>query len=394
MIFFFLAPQVFAVVIDEVYYNPINSENGGEFVLLFNEKSYPVDISGWYLKTRSSEMDATLPPNTLILPGGYLLIADSGFSLDKDSVSWPDADYEEAISLPNTDGGVALMNGTNLIDVVGWGNSEDPFFEGTPAISVDSGESLRRNNHQDTDDNSNDFVRSTPLLNLLNIGEDLTIKVKVEVKNDNPQIVNTSISDESKDDGIQIKPLAGEEKSFSVSMLVFDPKGEMLNAKAVLNNKEFSFESTRINDTHFIYQTNVTLDYDDKSGFYDVEFFLGNETKKESLFYEELLALKTEPEIFISAKVNSVSFGSVEIRNVGNVNADLSIASSKLYGKENSSNIFVSTDDKEFQLGLDFEDLFSLKAGEKKSLRIVVNADNLNTGLYEGLVKISASSSN
>ena len=56
------------VVIYQVLYDPVGTESGGEAVELKNTGDEPVDVSGWMIATDSSNHDATLPSNTLLLP--------------------------------------------------------------------------------------------------------------------------------------------------------------------------------------------------------------------------------------------------------------------------------------------------------------------------------------
>ena len=163
VIWFVLCAQlVFAnVVINQVLYDPVGTESGGEAVELKNDGSSPVDISGWVLATESSETDVTIPDNTILLPGQTFLIADSGWDANKDNPDWKSADYEETMTLGNRDSGAALLSNGSVVDAVGWGDEagiENSLYEGSPAVSVGAGMALLR--VKDTDDNSADFVES------------------------------------------------------------------------------------------------------------------------------------------------------------------------------------------------------------------------------------------
>ncbi len=154
-----LAPVVSAnVVISQVLYDPVGTESGGEAVELKNEGSSAVDISGWVLATESSATDAAIPQNTVLQPGKTFLITDEGWNSSRDDSSWRSADYEEKITLGNSDSGVALLNNGSVVDAVGWGdeqNIDGNLYEGSPASPVSSGKALLRS--QDSDDNSEDF---------------------------------------------------------------------------------------------------------------------------------------------------------------------------------------------------------------------------------------------
>ncbi len=151
------------VVINQVLYDPISTESGGEAVELKNEGSSAVDASGWIIKTESSDADATLPDGSIIAPGASFLIADEGWDANKDDKSWRSADHEEKITLGNSDSGIALLSGAEVIDAVGWGDIEGiegELYEGSPASLVASGMALLR--AKDSDDNSKDFTESAP----------------------------------------------------------------------------------------------------------------------------------------------------------------------------------------------------------------------------------------
>jgi len=224
-----IMPFSLAVKINEVYYDPIGTESGGEVIELFNDGPVEVDISSWVIATPTSAKDATIPDGTLLAPGSYFLIADVGFSTSKDDASWPNANYEEAITLKNSDGGVALLDNLgNRIDAVGWGNAaniDSQFYEGTPAEKTASGESLQR--IQDTNDNSLDFSRATPNLqsnggsggfSVANASNSfLTFTVMVEESI--PEILNVNIVDEDDiNSGIQIYPIPKMNKEVVVTV--------------------------------------------------------------------------------------------------------------------------------------------------------------------------------
>lgn len=159
-----LLPAAYAdIVINQVLYDPLSAESGGEAVELLNTGASAVDISGWVLKTESSDSDATIPAAVVLQPGQSFLVADEGWSSIKDNSSWKSADYEEKMTLGNSDSGIALMFNSAVIDAVGWGDEEaieSGLFEGSPAVMVGVGKALLRT--KDSNDNSQDFIETVP----------------------------------------------------------------------------------------------------------------------------------------------------------------------------------------------------------------------------------------
>lgn len=153
-----------SVVISQVLYDPIGTESGGEAIELRNDGNEPANIGGWVIRTESSDSDATIPLNTVLQPSATFLIADEGWNSSRDNSSWKAADYEEKITLGNTDSGVALLTANgSVVDAVGWGapaNIDSGLYEGDPAQQVSAGMALAR--IQDTDDNSADFQPAKP----------------------------------------------------------------------------------------------------------------------------------------------------------------------------------------------------------------------------------------
>ncbi len=224
------------VVISEVLYDPINSETGGEALELYNPMNSDIDISGWTIATENSAADATIPANSIIKAHGFFLIADAGWSAAKDNAEWPDADYEEALTLANYDAGIILKNGNLTIDAVGWGNASgisEGFFEGTPAIDVAEGHSIERKpgflnplagNGIDTDNNSQDFIdRQSPepqssFSPIEDSGIEEGTEISINFKVFSAELIKSIyLSDEDETvEGIQISPNPGNIKTLTI----------------------------------------------------------------------------------------------------------------------------------------------------------------------------------
>ncbi len=204
-----------AVVIQQVLYDPL-SESGGEAVELYNPKSTAVDISGWAIATETSATDAIVPANATIPAQGKYLIADEGWDEAKDNSAWRSADYEEKITLTNTNAGLALVDANGaVVDAVGWGDAskiDEGLYEGTPAAHVSQSKALLRST--DTDDNSDDFSAAEPDFYGSN-----SISISVNVSGPNASEI---LEDDDPAPGIQLLPTAGETRQVQYSGGTFE----------------------------------------------------------------------------------------------------------------------------------------------------------------------------
>ncbi len=142
------------VIVYQVLYDPLGTESGGEAIELKNNGREPVDISGWVLATDASEKDATIPANSILMPGNTYLIADENWDEKKDDLAWRSADHEETITLGNKEGWARLMEGDKIHHEVSWNKTtpgkairqinevfeeaQADFFEGIPvALTAD-----------------------------------------------------------------------------------------------------------------------------------------------------------------------------------------------------------------------------------------------------------------
>jgi len=183
-----------SVIISQVLYD---STNGLEAIELFNSGQCPIDISDYIIMTSSSPKDAQIPGGIIMPPHSFFLIADEGWnsniSISISSTIFSSkaynvlnlgygrsepSDYEETLTLKNSDSGVALLApDQSVIDKVGWGLAPLELFEGTAAFPAPKNHSLIRKyllsstiilledlQLIDSDDNSADFVVAEPFL--------------------------------------------------------------------------------------------------------------------------------------------------------------------------------------------------------------------------------------
>jgi hypothetical protein len=65
-------PRLADVVINELMYDPISGDDDDEYVELFNRSGSAVDLGRWRLEDAVSY---SIPPGTVLVPGGYLVVA-------------------------------------------------------------------------------------------------------------------------------------------------------------------------------------------------------------------------------------------------------------------------------------------------------------------------------
>lgn len=164
------APQLQAatgIVISEFRFRG-DGMGDDEFIELYNPTSFSIDISGWLIRgsnnTGAVSTRATIPPATILQPGQYYLVANTGYT----GPATADLTYGTGIT---DDGGVALTlpDTTTIIDQVGL-SAGSAYQEGTPltalTTNVDRGYERRiggtSGSCYDTDDNSTNFQLINP----------------------------------------------------------------------------------------------------------------------------------------------------------------------------------------------------------------------------------------
>jgi len=148
------------IVINELLPDPPGSDAGHEFVELFNTADHAVSLAGvefqfangadlqpsWQTRWTATGTDS-------ICALGYFLLVDT---------NWPGpsaGDGQVRLSLQNGPDAVRLVIGSEVLDLVGYGELTGPdFFEGSP-VAAASGLSLaRRPDGRDSGDNGADFL--------------------------------------------------------------------------------------------------------------------------------------------------------------------------------------------------------------------------------------------
>lgn len=277
-----------SVIISQVLYDPAGTESGGEAVELYNPAASSINISGWVLATETSPTDATLPLSAVICSGCYYLVADVNWSNAKDNASWPNADHEEAITLANTDAGVALKDSNStMIDAVGWGNPVSigtGLFEGAPHGGSGNGKALVRktsgSSYLDTDNNSNDFYGATPQFHSSNSTPSnaatggAEVRVTIVVSGSASAVESVSITDDDSFlSGSQVSPVPGGSKAVTVEAVVSDANGvaDIASVIATFNALNFTMsKKADMNSTAAVYSASFNLSSSFPAGNYTV----------------------------------------------------------------------------------------------------------------------------
>ncbi|MBU2561730.1 MAG: lamin tail domain-containing protein [Nanoarchaeota archaeon] len=354
------------VIISEVLYDPTGTETGGEAVEIYNPTAGPIDISGYVIKTESSPADATIPDGTTLPAHTFYLIADTGWSTLKDDASWPQADHEEAITMANTDAGVALAlpNGT-IIDAVGWGNPAgigEGLYEWTPTPLVAAGHSIRRTDlTADSDDNSADFAESTPEPQNSSAtagGEEnpsQSITITVDVENNAPSVDAVTVlgDEDTSTAGVQISPVPESTKEVTVSADVTDTDGttSIMGVFATVNGpagqKNLTMEKTSdLNSTTARYNTTILMEFHDAAGTYSItitaEDSATSSTLSTAFEYLSMTAISVDSASlqFTGARLGGTTDISGDfalsttdtptVRNIGNTQIDLGVYGTNL----------------------------------------------------------------
>lgn len=147
-----------SVCINEVLYDPPGSDQGAEFVELYNPDNCSVSLEGWTLESGNGASPGDWRvqwrgvAGQHIEPAGFFLIAGQ-------RVDAP-AQARAGLALQNGPDAVRLVSPGGVADLLGWGDlSFEEYFETAPSPDVPSGWALARiPDGTDTDSNAADFA--------------------------------------------------------------------------------------------------------------------------------------------------------------------------------------------------------------------------------------------
>jgi hypothetical protein len=149
-------------VINEVLYDPEGTDEGLEFVELYNPTDVTLSLRGLVLETGNGAREgdwslaAQWDSDYYVEAHGYVVIGE-------DAVS-PLPQFIKQLDLQNGPDACRLRRATEIVDLVGWGSHTfAEYYEGTPCEDVASGISVGRlPDGVDTQNNSVDFRALSP----------------------------------------------------------------------------------------------------------------------------------------------------------------------------------------------------------------------------------------
>lgn len=410
------------LVISAVYPDPITTESGGEAVELFNPTENAIDLSGYILQTQQYATDATLP-NIILPKHTYFLVADTGFSLQKDNLSWVGADYEETISIANSNSGVILRSPNGiLVDSVGWGIPNSEFFETQPTLQPSEGQMIRRQDpFSDSANNSLDFSitapiffnRNTTITQIAGTGQspsahELTVSLTVE--NNQPFIQNLTIqSSQLTGPGVQINLIPGNVSELNLSIIVSDEDGvdTLGNMTVIMGNISMQIgNKTILSQTSAVYSGRLQIPYYFRAGNVTLRVLVEDDSQQQ-VFSEKQLTIGSLTGFSLnSSRINFVRQGNssnqsakIKISNSGNTVLDFRIAGSDLTGKNKTVSVstmsysFLQTNQTLVQNNMSFDSRsmdLRLNPGEAKDISVnFFTQERISAGNYSGTLYFS-----
>ncbi|RME55247.1 lamin tail domain-containing protein [Candidatus Woesearchaeota archaeon] len=272
--------------ITEIMFDPVISQTDGEWVEIYNNASYPIDLTGW-------KLDGYDFDDVVIFPGQYVVIArELVDGVDKDNES-----FESYYGNNNgvwDDGFVAVDGYMSLklhdsINLTNMTKSVAVSYN----LSVDKGKTIVLVNGSFVEGKFN----GTP-----GRGEDDNIGVEVNIINVKPVINNVTVEDDFQDNGIQILPGTESYRNVKIKVNVTDKNGIEDIKQVYVEVFNRKYELTLNNS---IYTGSFVLYDNDSKGEQSLRVFVddGNEVVNETLsfeFFEKFSAKIKTPKLVFS----------------------------------------------------------------------------------------------
>ncbi len=379
-----LLPLLAAVQIHTVYYDPIDHQRGGEFILLENTADHPISVEEWRVATTVSEQDLTLTGS--IGARSYYLAADEGWDELKDDASWPDPDHEQRMTLANNDGFVQLINQEDeVLSTVGWGDPERS--EETPHPGAPKGEALTRINQ--TGDNQHDFLATTPVFPQQSKPTNTTISVNVT--NEQPRIRSYELPDDNPaTNQAQLNPLT---RSRNVTLRVeVEDNNTVQGLVVTANGQEMQTNQT---GTRANYTTQLTLQPGDTHIHLVATNNQVSDKKSIELAFTNQNTIHIPQNIQLTVKPGGVATTYVPVKNTGEQPIDLRIkGTAPHWAQQHLSNVTYSIQGDEYPLENAFRvHSIALHPNETYEVQLHVQANHLPAQVYAGQLLIAATPS-
>ncbi len=350
---------VSAVVINQVLFDPIKSENSGEAIELYNENDSEVDISGWYISTERAEKDILL--NNFILESrSYFLITDKNWSNLKDNLAWRNGDIEQVMTLNNKDSGIILKdkNG-NVVDSVEW----TKFKEGNSLLRVNFTGNLI------------DFIETIPDFFPIN---SVSFFVSVN-KTINTQLDAKLFLDSVEVNQTKIMPKKGKSQELVVKIFS-EEKPEIV----------FLNKTIDVSKSDNYYLAKIGLSNSLSPGNYSINVNTKNQERKLYFEYGSLSSFEVDTKrLYFEVEPGKEIIARFKLKNTGNIDLDLDLVGTDLV----SENDFISIENfqiiqpQEKSMKKDTKEKISV--GKEKTVDFLVKIfvpENIKPGTYNGLL--------
>jgi hypothetical protein len=391
-----------AMRINEIMYNPNGTDPGREWIEVYNNNEFEINISDWKFFENEVNHGITLfQGSELASVNDYVILADDAQQLLNDYPGFSKTIFESSFSLTNTgemicikDYNLQSINCVNYSSEIGGdGNSRTTEFSGTEwaESTVDYGTPGMENS-----------------INSQNLTNQNSIVMHANVVSGEIQIKNITVSPDYYDeDGFQIMPNPGTTKQITISAIVGNNQNEIISVYAFLNGNDFEMVKTEeINEYESLYETDINMNFYDSAGIYEIiiEAAEANSRVNKTAEFEYL------PLMAIDLSSNEIDFGnlirgsnssvsdSLTISNLGNVLSDIEMSGSAFTNRENFlgiENLYYSIDNANF-IGFSaspFMAGINLEPGESGSKSMTFKLyipENAEPGNYSSSLVIAA----
>ncbi len=134
-------PAANAIVINEIMYDPAGSDAGREWVEIYNNESFEVNLLGWKFFEEGTNHGLTLANGSWTLPAGsFAIIADNYTKFLLDYSDFNDTLFDSIFSLSNFGESIALKNSSLFaLEIINYGAMSDASGNGNSLQRVSSG---------------------------------------------------------------------------------------------------------------------------------------------------------------------------------------------------------------------------------------------------------------